>query len=143
MTKLKINKMNWKTKLAEQLSHRKKENNAEGYIQLLKEVILPTFKEIEAILCNHHIDANISNSNNELIVKLGNIDWFSMKMMLDYDKMKIEFSIADTSEPTLEPKLKLENSKTLAFEDVTEEKIGKEFYKAFKPLFKLYNSGKE
>lgn len=130
--------MNWKTKLAEQLSHRKKENNAEGYLQLLKDVILPTFKEIEAILCDHHIDANISNSNNELIVKFGVTDWFSMKMMMDDGKMKIEFSYADTSVLSDVPELNLRNTKILAFEDITEEKIGDQFVEAFEPLIKLY-----
>lgn len=135
--------MNWKTKLSEQLSARKKENNAEGYIQLLKDVILPTFKEIETILHNHQIDADISNSNNELIVKFGGINRFSMKMTLYDGKIKIDFNYADTSGLTDEPELKLQNTKIFAFEGISEERIGDEFYEAFLPLLKLYSSGKE
>jgi len=138
--------MNWKKKLAKELSHSKRgngESSVEIYVRLRKEVILPVLKDIKETLCEYKIDAKIGYNSEELVVEFGGIDWFSMKMMLDEGKMKIEFSIADTSEPTLESKFKLKNTKILAFEDVTEEKIGDEFVEAFQPLIKLFSSGKE
>ena len=131
--------MNWKEKLAKELSHRKRGvDSVVEYLRIQKEVILPAFKEIVKILYDHSIYADTDNCNEVLTVKFGHINLFSMKIMLDYDKIKIEFSNIDTTEPPIESELILSSTKILAFEDVTEEKIGNEFYEAFKPMIKRY-----
>jgi len=133
--------MNWKIELANELAHRingNDDNIVGSYLRIMKEVILPVFKDIKQLLHVHQIEAKICNNNNELVVEYGSLQWFKMKTDLHAGKLRIEYFYAETSENIFEPDLKLGNTKDIDLGNVTQEKIGLEFLEAFKPLLKFY-----
>jgi hypothetical protein len=133
--------MNWKIELAKELAHRIKvsdENVVGNYLRIMKEVILPVFKDIKQILHDHRIEAKINNNNDELVVEYRSLHYFKMKIDLHEGKLRIEYFYAETSEDVFEPDLKLLNTKDIDLENVTQEFFGLEFLEAFRPLLKLY-----
>ena len=77
--------MNWKTELEKMLAHRKRMNNAEKYLKVLIECILPAFKEIEKILYEHNVISTIINDDELKVDGCG----FIMKVEIAEDKIKI------------------------------------------------------
>ena len=133
--------MKWKIELAKELAHRIKVSDeyiAGNYLRIMKEVILPVFKDIKQILHDHRIEAKINNNNDELVVEFLSLQWFKMRIDLYEDKMRIEYFYAKTSENAFEPDLILGNTMDIDLGNVTQEKIGLEFLEAFRPLLKLY-----
>jgi len=133
--------MNWEIELAKELAHRIKvsdENVVGNYLRIMKEVILPVFKDIKQILHDHRIEAKINNNNDELVVDYRCLHYFKMKIDLHEEKLRIEYFYAETSEDVFEPDLKLLNTKDIDLENVTQEFFGLEFLEAFRPLLKLY-----
>jgi hypothetical protein len=123
------------------LAHRIKvsdENVVGNYLRIMKEVILPVFKDIKQILHDHRIEAKINNNNDELVVEYRSLHYFKMKIDLHEGKLRIEYFYAETSEDVFEPDLKLLNTKDIDLENVTQEFFGLEFLEAFRPLLKLY-----
>jgi hypothetical protein len=127
--------MNWKTELEKLLTHRKRNNNVESYLTSLTEVILPTFKEIEKVLSEHHINSSICNNDELRVDNCG----FIMMVELVEDKVKITFRYLDHIEPIDMPPLNDSVEKFVAIGEVTKDLIGDEFLEAFKPMIKYFS----
>ena len=127
--------MNWKTELEEKLAYRKRKNNADNYFKALSEFISPTFKEIEQILHEHHINSSLNSNKDELKVDGCG---FSMKVELVDDKVRITFHYLNPHEPIDMPPLIDSVEKYVSIREITKDMIGEEFVEAFKPMIKYF-----
>ncbi len=128
--------MDWKEELAGMFSFRKNDIvSISSYQQMLKEVILPTFKEIKDTLHEYSIDVTIDNSKNELkVVACG----FVMKTEKDLENIKITFKYLNPIELEEMPPYRTGSEKIISIHELTSDLLGKLFVDAFEPIKVFY-----
>lgn len=134
--------MSWKDEFEKEFGDRKRQNCGEKYVKLLKDVIRPTFEDIERYLYEFSINVDI----NAEVLKVGydsGIYFFSMKISLEDCKVKMEYSMVHPSEFLNDvPKWKDIKNNIFEMETISQEMLGEQFWEAIKPMLLIAFKGK-
>jgi hypothetical protein len=127
--------MKWKEELVDMFKDRKSEHTFDNYQKAKKEVILPTFIEIEDLLREYSIRASFDKSSEELTVTDCG---FIMKTEFDVHNVRFTFKYLNPIEPDKMPPLRQSSEKFIPIKNLTSDIIGELFIEAFEPMKKFY-----